>query len=212
MTEPAPLRLAATILLARDGAEGMELSMVVRHHEIDFASGALVFPGGSVDAADGEARAWCDGDEGLSDDEAQVRVAAIREAFEECGVLIATRNGALLTGAEAAEMGPRWRDRLEANEVAMADLAREEGLRFPLDRLTLFSRWITPPMMPKRFDTFFFIAETPAGHALLHDGSEAVDSLWIRPEAALDAARTGEKTILFPTRLNLAVAAEAATV
>ena len=212
MPEPTTPRLAATILLARDGAEGMELSMVVRHHEIDFASGALVFPGGSVDAADGEARAWCDGDDGLDDDAAAVRVGAIREAFEECGVLIATRNGGTVSGAEAAAIGARWRDRLEANEATMAEMAEAEGLRFPLDRLALFSRWITPPMMPKRFDTFFFIAEAPADHALLHDGSEAVDSLWIKPQAALDAAQSGEKIILFPTRLNLAVAAEASDV
>lgn len=210
MTDASPPpRLASTLLLARDGAAGMELFMVVRHHEIDFASGALVFPGGSVDQSDAKARALCDGADDLPDDRVTARVAAIREAFEECGVLLARRNGAMVSGRECAEIGARWRTNLETREATIAEVAKAEGLTLALDRLTLFSRWLTPPMMPKRFDTFFYIAKAPRDHVLEHDGSEAVDSLWITPSAALKAAESREKTIIFPTRLNLQMAAEA---
>ncbi len=186
--------------------------MVVRHHEIDFASGALVFPGGSVDPSDSEARAVCDGAETHDDDALAARVAAVREAFEECGVLLARRDGALVSGEEAAALGAVWRDRLEAGEATIGGMARNEGLTLATDLLTPFARWVTPPMMPKRFDTHFFIVPAPEGHALRPDGGEAVDSLWITPHAALEEARAGSKTVIFPTRLNLRLAAEAASV
>ena len=82
------------------------------------------------------------------DDALAVRVAAIREAFEECGALLARKGGALIGGAEAAEIGVRWRDRLEAREATMRDAAEAEGMRLALDLLTPFARWVTPPVMP----------------------------------------------------------------
>lgn len=205
----APVRLASTVMLARDRGAGMELCMVVRHHEIDFASGALVFPGGSVDPADVTARDVADGAEAFDDDDLAARVAAVREAFEECGVLLARRGGAMVSGAEAVALGDRWRAKLEAGEATMAGVAAKEGLTLATDALTPFARWVTPPVMPKRFDTHFFIVEAPEGHALSHDGAEAVDSLWITPGAALAEAQAGTKTVIFPTRLNLKLAAEA---
>lgn len=207
MSEPVTPRLAATLLLARDGAEGMEIFMVVRHHQIDFASGALVFPGGSADKTDADARlrGLSDGVEGVSDAMLQVMVAAAREAFEECGVLYARPPGAagLIAGREAEALGQKYRKPLEADQIGMADIAEAEGLRLALDRLTHFAHWITPPTMPKRFDTHFFLAQAPEDHILAHDGHESVDSVWITPEQACAEADAGKRTVIFPTRLNI---------
>src|SRR5271163_4444008 len=96
MNEAVPVRPAATVLLVRDGASGLEVFMVVRHHKIDFASGALVFPGGSVDAGDyaiAADPALCGPASGLNERDRASRVAAVRETFEECGVLLARARG-----------------------------------------------------------------------------------------------------------------------
>ena len=204
---PAP-RLSATVLLARDGAEGPELFMVVRHHQIDFASGALVFPGGSLDPSDADPRLrnLSDGVDQLTDEACRLRVAAAREAFEECGVLMARPTGSanIVDGATALRLGGRYRADLEAGKVGMADIAEAEGLRLALDQLEPFAHWITPTHMPKRFDTHFFVAAVPVDHDLAHDGHEAVDSIWITPAQALADADAGQRTVIFPTRLNLA--------
>lgn len=207
MKDPVVARLAATLLLARDGADGIELFMVVRHHQIDFASGALVFPGGSADASDRDPRIreLCDGVDEIDDDMLAVLVAAAREAFEECGVLYARPKGSgdLVDGAAADRLGVAYREDLEAGKLGMADIAEKEGLRLALDRLTHFAHWITPPHMPKRFDTHFFLAEAPGDHVLLHDGTESVDSVWISPLQACEEADAGQRTVIFPTRLNI---------
>ncbi|MEM7408010.1 MAG: NUDIX hydrolase [Pseudomonadota bacterium] len=216
MSEQTTTRLAATVLLVRDGPDGLEVFMVVRHHEIDFASGAMVFPGGSVDAADSDprVRALSDGVDGLDDAALSVRVAAAREAFEECGVLYARENGsdALIDGARAQALGARYREALEQGEVSMADVAEREGLRLALGELEHFAHWVTPANMPKRFDTHFFVSAAPADHELRHDGTESVDSIWIRPADACAAADAGERTIIFPTRLNVEKLGQSPTV
>ena len=215
-TEPAHARLAATLLLGRDGPEGLEIFMVVRHHQIDFASGALVFPGGSADPSDGDPRlrALCDGVDSIDDAMLAVMVAAAREAFEECGVLYARPTGqaALVDGGRAAALGEKYRTDLEAGKISLADIAEAEDLRLTLDHLTHFAHWITPPHMPKRFDTHFFLAKAPADHALLHDGSESVDSVWITPERACVEADAGKRTVIFPTRLNIEKVGQSRTV
>ncbi|PKQ09143.1 MAG: NUDIX hydrolase [Alphaproteobacteria bacterium HGW-Alphaproteobacteria-12] len=197
---------AATILLLRDGAAGIEVFMVVRHHQIDFASGALVFPGGKVDALDREAhvRTRVDGAEGLDDWEFSMRVAAIREAFEESGVLLARseQTGALVDAARL-KMLEHYRDPLNRGEVGIGDFLAREGLRLCGDALTPFAHWITPSMMPKRFDTHFYLAVAPGDHLAVHDGSESVDSVWIGPGDALREAEAGTRTIIFPTRMNI---------
>lgn len=155
-------KLAATVLLVRDGPQGLQVFMVVRHQKIDFASGALVFPGGKVDPPD-----W----EGANGDEDRAaRAAALRETHEECGVKLAS--------AEA---------------------------------LTLFAHWITPPILPKRFDTRFYIVAAPEDQAAAHDGGEAVDSVWIEPKRALREGAEGKRTLVLATRLNLEMLAESAT-
>ncbi|MEZ5901587.1 MAG: NUDIX hydrolase [Hyphomicrobiaceae bacterium] len=207
MTEPAQPRIAATLMLARDGTDGLELFMVVRHHEIEFASGALVFPGGSVDPADFDPR-WRNlavGVDWASDEMLCLMAAAAREAFEECGVLFArgTTRGPLIEGARAEALGRRYRQAIERGAVGFADMIEREGLVAAFDRLVHFAHWITPPHMPKRFDTHFFLAEAPLDHVLRHDGRESVDSIWLTPAHACSEADAGRRTVLFPTQLNL---------
>ena len=191
MTEPPVARPASTILLLRDGAARLETFMVVRHHEIDFASGALVFPGGRMEAADAALAAERAPDDPL----APLKVAAIREAFEECGVLLAR---------PAAEDGFVSAGRATGLDRAapFAGLMAREKLVPALDALVPFAHWITPDFAPKRFDTHFFLARAPVDQALVHDGREAVDSVWISPGEAL--AEHGKRyKLLFPTYRNL---------
>ncbi|HEY4345858.1 MAG TPA: NUDIX hydrolase [Parvibaculum sp.] len=204
--EGAALIPAATILLVRDGAQGLEVFMVVRHHQIDSFSGALVFPGGKVDKGDthDSVRARIDGADGLDDWEFSMRVAAIREAYEECGVLLAREEGtgALVNAARLLALEP-MRDALNKNELGIGDVLEKGGLRLAADLLTPFAHWITPNLMPKRFDTRFYLAAAPEDHLAVHDGSESVDSVWIRPADALAEAEAGKRTVIFPTRMNV---------
>lgn len=198
----SPARPASTVLLVRDSADGMEVFMVVRHHQIDFASGALVFPGGSIDKEDAIIAAdlaRCGGDHGLDEQGRAFRVAAVRETFEECGVLLARPRGssALVDGARVADIAKRVAGR------TFGELIAAEDLELALDKLTPFAHWVTPTPLPKRFDTHFFIAAAPQDQLALHDGSESVDSVWINPARALAEAKTGKYTIIFATRLNV---------
>lgn len=199
---------ASSLLLIRDGVEGLEVFMVRRHHLIDFASGAMVFPGGKVDPEDSDARARAhalDAD-ALDDVALGFQVAAIREAFEEIGVLLAVEaDGSALEAARSRQLKDRYAADLEANRVTMGEMAEREDLRFPLRSLVPFAHWITPPVLPKRFDTPFFIAEMPEAQSALasHDGTEAVDSVWVRPGEAIRQAEAGQVTMVFATRLNL---------
>jgi 8-oxo-dGTP pyrophosphatase MutT (NUDIX family) len=197
-TEPAIPRPAATVVLLRDGREGVEVFMVVRHRQIEFASGALVFPGGRVDPGDRALAEGprCGGPAGLDLEQRALRVAAIREVFEECGVLLARPRGA--TGLIDAR-----RLRAVARNADFAAMLEAEDLVLGTELLTRFAHWITPPAVPKRFDTHFFLARAPADHLAVHDGSESVDSVWIRPARALEEAADGRWKVVFPTRLNL---------
>jgi 8-oxo-dGTP pyrophosphatase MutT (NUDIX family) len=216
MPEPRPPRLSATVLLVRDGARGLEVFMVERHHEIDFATGALVFPGGQVDAADGDAAlaARCAGAAGHSDAERVLRVAAIRETFEEAGVLLARPRGsrALVDAAALAGIEARHRAALLAGARTLAEIAAAEDLELACDLLVPFAHWITPVFMPKRFDTWFFLVAAPADQVALHDGHESVDSVWITPAEAEAARAAGRRTIIFPTLLNVRKLGRAQTV
>ena len=200
-TSPVP---AATILMLRDGTAGLEVFMVVRHHQIDFASGALVFPGGKVAAGDSHVRRRCTGVDDADDVALALQVGAIREAFEECGVLLAREAGKqdLVSAARLLQLQP-YRDALVKNEVSISDFLHREDLVLACDLLQPFAHWVTPTMMPKRFDTWFYLARAPADHLAIHDGHESVDSVWINPAAALSGAQTGQYTVIFPTRLNI---------
>jgi 8-oxo-dGTP pyrophosphatase MutT (NUDIX family) len=197
---------AATVMMLRDTPNGPEVFMVVRHHEIDFASGALVFPGGKVDQADFDAglRAHCSNAAELSDKELALRIASVRESFEECGILLAREKGSadFVSAARLKEL-EGWRDRFNNGEATMMQFAEAENLEFAVDALSFFAHWITPEMMKKRFDTYFYMARAPQDHIALHDGGESVDSVWITAKQALVDADAGARTVIFPTRMNI---------
>ena len=203
-----PARLSATVLILRDGIDGMEVFMVVRHQEIDFASGALVFPGGKLAAGDSDprVRGRCTGADDWSPEQLALRVGAIREAFEECGVLLAREgsNPALIGPTRLAELGARYRVLLDRGEIGIADMLETEGLMLACEELVPFAHWITPTFMPKRFDTYFYLAIAPPQQIALHDGREMVDSVWLRPADALAQAAAGSRTIVPATLLNVA--------
>lgn len=204
---------AATILLLRDGDTGLEVFMVRRHHEIEFAAGALVFPGGKASPEDfvpGLADR-VDGFFGLNGEMRALAAAAIREAFEEAGVLLARDEsmGKLVSEARLAELDC-YRERIENGEISLLDMFRRERLRLACDQLVHFAHWVTPKHMPRRYDTHFFVARAPAGHSGQHCGRESVDSLWVGPQHAIENRK--QLRIMFPTRLNLMKLAESKTV
>ena len=205
---------AATILLLRPGKENLEVFMVVRHHQIDFASGALVFPGGKADPQDFDDALipYLRGAETDTDMRA-AQVSAIREAFEECGILLAREAGSdnIISGERLAALQSA-REPMNKGDIPLLDFLQNEKLELACDALTHFAHWITPPMMPKRFDTHFYLATAPADHIALHDGYESVDSVWIEPMEAVNEANSGKRTIIFPTLRNLEKLAEAKTV
>ena len=213
MSEAAIAVPAATILMLRNGPTGLEVFMVVRHHQIDFASGALVFPGGKVDKGDSEIRRFCDGAKTADDTQLSLMVGAIREAFEECGILLARTTGEtnLISGDRLNSL-EHYRDPLNKNEVTIAEFLEKENLTLACDLLQPYAHWITPDMMPKRFDTHFYLALAPDDHVAIHDGYESVDSIWISPANALKGAEQGTYTIIFPTRLNIEMLGESDSV
>lgn len=204
---------AATILLLRDAPNGLEVFMVKRHHQIDFVAGALVFPGGKVQRTDFDEGivSYADGIDGWSDERRALAAAAIREAFEESGILMArdAKTGKIVDGDRLVVLEP-YRPKLEKSEISLLDMLKTENLRLACDELVRFAHWITPENMPKRFDTHFFLAASPVGHVGRHDGRESVDSVWIRPEDAI--ADRKRWNVIFPTKLNLMKLAHSKTV
>jgi 8-oxo-dGTP pyrophosphatase MutT (NUDIX family) len=195
---------AATVLLLREGAHGLEVFMVVRHREIDFASGALVFPGGKVDPGDDEPALQGGGD--LAPAALAFRIAAIRETFEEAGVLLARPRGGtdLIDAGRQERIAQRYRDPLHDGAITMREIVAAEDLELACDLLVPFAHWVTPEEQRRRFDTHFFLAAAPEQVAARHDGTESVDSLWIRPADAVADGQAGRRTVIFPTRMNLA--------
>lgn len=204
---PAPLLLSATILMLRDNPT-LEVLMLKRHYEIDFASGAFVFPGGKIAPGD-KADGWADQSDGEFDgQELQLRVGAVREAFEESGLLLARHAndcgpGRPLVGAETAALLDPMRSAVDRGEADFLALIQQHNLVLALDTLIHFGHWITPTMMPKRFDTHFYIAPTPPGQTAEQDGRETTEAMWITPDEALAVEAAGKATIVFPTRLNV---------
>ncbi len=217
---PTP-RPATTVLLVRpsvpgEGSSPLEVFMVVRHQKIDAFSGALVFPGGKLEDADGDPRmrARCTGADKIADAELKFRIAGVREAFEECGILLARRRGerAVIAAAELKGIEERWRAKLAKDEASILDLVEAEDLELATDMMVPYAHWITPTFAPRRFDTWFFIAEAPEDQIALHDGSESVDSVWIGPQQAIDEAAAGKRTLVHATFKNLELLVEGATV
>src|SRR5215470_7778298 len=169
-------RPASTILLLRDAmaAAEVEVFMMVRHYEIDFNSGALVFPGGSVDKNDREIIARPElysGGEGLDEATLSFRIAAIRETFEESGILLARPRGskALVDAKRASEIEAAHRSDLNEGKITFLKVLTGNGMLLALDELVPYAHWITPEGMPKRFDTWFFLAAAPPDQLGAHD-------------------------------------------
>jgi 8-oxo-dGTP pyrophosphatase MutT (NUDIX family) len=213
MPTEAIARPASTILLLRDstGANGkgeIEVFMMVRHYEIDFNSGALVFPGGSVDEGDQEIidrSELYSGGEGLDAAALSFRIAAIRETFEESGILLARPRGseALVDARRAAEIEETSRTALCEGKTTFLKVLTDNGILLALDELVPYAHWITPEGMPKRFDTWFFLAAAPPEQAGAHDGKESTDSIWLSPREALAGGESGRFKLPFPTTRNL---------
>lgn len=225
MLTQAIARPAATILLLRDGADGLEVFMVVRHHAIDFASGALVFPGGRVEEQDYRlTEQMVDNRDVLDPPELDpappdscalaFRMAAIRETFEECGVLLARPAGSksLIDGETLQFLEARHRTALNGGSIGFDTLLRTEGLTPAPDLLVHFAHWITPSNQPKRYDTHFFLAVAPVAHLAAHDGYETVESIWLTPAQALAQTANGRFKLVFATAKNLEKLGQSSTV
>jgi len=186
-----------------------------------FVGGAYVFPGGAVDEADRHAdlEAVCDG---RSDDNASALldidegglaywVAAVRECFEEAGVLLAhAGDGHVISFAdpEVAERFQLHRKAVDGGERRLIDVCRIENLHIAADQIHYFSHWITPRGAPRRYDTRFFVAAAPPEQEPLHDDRETIANLWVRPSDALERERAGELEMIFPTIKTLEAIAE----
>lgn len=219
MTPPAIPSPAATLVLMRDRPAGpAEILLIQRHGRSKFAAGDYVFAGGKVEADDipDDVEPFC---RGLTPGEASARlggdltprqalgywVGAIREAFEEVGVLLAYDRG-----GEFVRFTPDNHDRFEAHRKACQSanpafftMLREEGLTLATERLTYFAHWITPEEQPLRFDTRFFAAAAPPGQAPEVDGHEIVALRWSTPTEAFEALGRKEITLRLPTIKNL---------
>ncbi|THD67190.1 MAG: NUDIX hydrolase [Bradyrhizobium sp.] len=211
MPEAVAPRPASTILLLRDNAattSEIEVFMMVRHYEIDFNSGALVFPGGSVDKGDQEIIGRSElysGGEGLDASALSFRIAAIRETFEESGILLARprESKTLVDAKRAAEIEAANRASLCEGQTTFLKILADNGMLLALDLLVPYAHWITPEGMPKRFDTWFFLAAAPPEQAGRHDGKESTDSIWLSPRDALAGGESGRFKLPFPTTRNL---------
>jgi len=211
---PVTPRPAATVLLVRDGSNGLEVFMATRHQEASFMPGLLVFPGGRVDETDGDARLLADltAEERALDD-LPSRIGGIREAFEEADFLFARDRGgpSLITAARLDSLSD-WRRRIHHRDATLAEMTEAEGLVLAPSRLVPFAHWVTPRIRHKRFDTRFYLAEAPHGQEGAHDQRELVDSRWVRPLDAVAQADRGEVRLAFVTRSNLKLLARSATV
>lgn len=198
-------RPASTAALLRDGPDGPEVLLLQRHRRSGFVPGAYVFPGGRVDAADADPRlvAFCDG---LGPEpEPAYWTAAVREVFEETGVLLATdADGQSILGAAAS--APRLaeaREALLAERATLLDVLESHGLRLDARDVVYCAHWITPEAEPRRYDTRFFLARLPDGAEASADAREMSDAVWHTPERALELFHAGRLPMVFPTVATL---------
>jgi 8-oxo-dGTP pyrophosphatase MutT (NUDIX family) len=211
--EPMTPRPAATVMLVRDAADGVEVFLLRRHSRMDFAPGTTVFPGGGVDDRDrnadiawvGPGPAWWAERLGVDEDLALALVCAgVRETFEECGVLLAGPAGdpAALVSDVTSYRGAR--EELANGSLAFSDFLRRESLVLRADLLRPWANWVTPARgHTRRYDTYFFVAALPAGQHADGQTSEAASSGWALPAAAIEDFGTGRTFLLPPTWTQL---------
>ncbi len=202
---PAPLRDASTVVLVRDGDDGIDVFLQRRVQQMAFAGGMTVFPGGGVDDRDADADlVWVGPDAhwwaqhfSTSAIGAQKLVcAAVRETFEECGVLLVTHVDGTAPDVEALMPA---RAALESRELSFAEFLREHGLALRADLLRPLAHWITPKIEKRRYDTRFFLAELPTGQDADAETSEVETAQWYSASRALSDWTEGEHFLLPPT-------------
>lgn len=205
-------RPAATLILAREGAEGIDVFLLRRTQEAAFAGGAYVFPGGGLDPSDHDAQ-WSSLCSGLDDVAASRQlkleygglaywVAAVRECYEEAGLLLAyDSHGELLAldDHDTVQEFAALREQLIAGTLDFVSLCRKRGLKLALDHMAYFSHWITGQGRPRRYDTRFFVAVAPPRQTPSHDRGETVGHAWMKPAEALRRHRDGSLNLMFPT-------------
>jgi 8-oxo-dGTP pyrophosphatase MutT (NUDIX family) len=216
VSEETP-RPAATVVVLRDSARGPEVFMVRRHAGTAFR-GAHVFPGGRVDEADGELATsdWCDGLDHAArqlpdlpwPEAVAFHIAAVRELFEEAGVLVARRAAGGFVSLADGSSHQRFTDHraaVHARGRTLRAIAEGESLRVALDALLLFAHWVTPPLPVegRRFDTRFFMTRVPEGQVPAHDDRETTDGVWMRPHEAIARASNREIVLPPPTWVTL---------
>ncbi|BDD81809.1 NUDIX hydrolase [Tsukamurella pulmonis] len=208
---------AATVVLVRDGADGIEVFLQRRVQQMAFAGGMTVFPGGGVDPRDGEADLawqgpeapwWAERFGATERDARQLVCAAVRETFEECGVLLVSDGDG---GAPDVSALAPARRRLEAKELSLAQFLREEGLVLRADLLRPLAHWITPKNEKRRYDTRFFLAALPAGQQADDRTSEVEEAGWCTAAQALEDWSAGRRFLLPPTWSQLRAVARYGT-
>jgi len=209
--KPAIPMPSATVTLVRDTQHGIEVLMMRRNLKSGFVPGMYVFPGGGLDNDDlsfkNNGLCNCLDDVaasstlGVAADGLAYWAAAIRESFEESGLLLARQGDGIIAlddAATAARMDEHRR-RLNAGAVGFAALLQTENLQLAADQLTYFAHWITPVSAPRRYDTRFFMAEAPAGQEPLQDDHETIAAEWVSPGDALSRHSRGEFEMRTPT-------------
>jgi 8-oxo-dGTP pyrophosphatase MutT (NUDIX family) len=211
------IRDAATVMLVRDAPGGMEVFMLRRNLKSEFVGGAYVCPGGAVDDADRDDPELDELCVGRTDDDASRAldvdhgglaywVAAIRECFEEAGVLLARgADGEVASFADDAVAArfEEHRAAVDRGERRLVEVCHREGLHLAVADMHYFAHWITPEGPPRRYDTRFFVCQTPPEQEPLHDNRETVASTWIRPADALERCAAGELEMITPTLKNV---------
>ncbi|MEX0605722.1 MAG: MBL fold metallo-hydrolase [Marinobacter sp.] len=206
------IRPAATLALTRDTPEGLQVLMLQRTWDAVFLPGFYVFPGGAVDADDHLCRDWADGHDdasashylGITEGGSGYMIAAVRECFEEAGLLLANDDQDKPVSLDTATL-ERERAALNASERKLTDLCKQHRLTIPLDQLAYLSHWVTPPGPPRRFDTRFFVAVAPPNQIARHDGIETIDHVWLSPAQALEDHRLGHRLLGSPTVRTLRI-------
>jgi 8-oxo-dGTP pyrophosphatase MutT (NUDIX family) len=219
--QQAEARPAATVILLRDTAHGVEVYVLRRQATMAFASGQYVFPGGSVDARDETIDVewvgpgpdfWAKTFSASEPLAIALVCAAIRETFEESGVLLAGPDADTVV---ADTSGADWeadRVALIDRELSFAEFLSRRGLVLRADLVVPWAHWITPAFEPRRFDTRFLVAALPEGQVTREFGEEADQVEWVRPAAAIERFKAGDMAIMPPTLIGLAEVGEFATV
>jgi len=210
---------ASTVILVRENPAGespFEMFLMKRHRRQTFMGGAFVFPGGSLDNTDCDPRLASHA-RGITPEEAPIRLnepdlpedkalglfyAALRETFEEAGVLLGEADSGeaiMQPDSEHASRFAEYRHQIHRGEISLGELAEREAVSYRLDLLTPYAHWITPEIEGKRFDTRFFLARIPDGQVPEHDAIEMTESLWISPAGALALQKRGELLLMPPT-------------